>query len=76
MKAVAQAQAANAGTAANARNAGYTPAPQQAAAEETNQAAEQRSLADTGVQGTLVALVAGLLAAAAGVFLLIARRRS
>ena len=76
VKAVAQAQAANAGTAANARNAGYTPAPQQAAAEETNQAAEQRSLADTGVQGTLVALVAGLLAAAAGVFLLIARRRS
>lgn len=76
VKAVAQAQAANAGTAANARNAGYTPAPQQAAAEETTQAAEQRSLADTGVQGTLVALVAGLLAAAAGVFLLIARRRS
>lgn len=70
-KAAAQAQAANAPA--------YTPAahnPGTAAQQPATAQQQQGTLANTGVQNTMIALVAGLLAAAAGVFLLTARRRN
>ena len=66
-KAVAQAQAANAPAAAPAKAA---PAAQQAAPAP----AAQQQLANTGVQGTLIALAAGLAAIAAGALLVLRRR--
>ena len=68
VKAVAQAQAANAPAAAPAAATQQQPA--------AKAAEKQGALANTGVQNTLIALVVGLLAAAAGVFLLASRRRN
>lgn len=68
-KAVAQAQAANA-PAAKAVPAKASPAAQQAAPAPT----AQKQLANTGVQGTLTALAAGLAAVAAGAVLVLRRR--
>lgn len=63
-KAAAQAQAAN------AKN---VPAGTQAAA--ATPVAQQKQLANTGVEGTIIALAVGLIAAAAGAALLVLRRR-
>lgn len=72
-KAAAQAQAANAPA--------YTPkgaaaAQQQPTAQQAQVAESKGYLANTGVQNTLIALVIGLLATAAGVLMLLARRRN
>lgn len=69
-KAVAQAQAAKAQQAPVQKQA----AAQKQAPVQQTQATQQRQLANTGVEGTLVALVAGLLAVSAGVLLLLRRR--
>lgn len=68
-KAAAQAQAVNVKNVP----AGTQAAPQAAAPAQT---AQQKQLANTGVQGTIVALAVGLIAAAAGAALLIFRRRA
>jgi len=67
-KAAAQAQAANAKNVP----AGTQAAPQAAAATPV---AQQKQLANTGVEGTIIALAVGLIAAAAGAALLVLRRR-
>ncbi|GAB3692529.1 Rib/alpha-like domain-containing protein [Corynebacterium nasicanis] len=70
-KAVAQAQAANAKAAPAATQA----QPKKVAATQPQaQAQPQRQLANTGVQGTLIALAVGLAAIAAGVLLVMRRR--
>lgn len=71
VKAVAQAQAANAQTAPAAQQAQT-----QQAAPAAQQAQAQKQLANTGVQGTLMALAAGLAAIAAGVLLVMRRRNN
>lgn len=68
-KAAAQAQAANA-PAAKAAPAKTAPVAQQTAPAPT----AQKQLANTGVQGTLIALAAGLAAIAAGALLVLRRR--
>lgn len=68
-KAAAQAQAAN----APAYTKGNAPA---AAEKAPAQAAAKQQLANTGVAGTMIAIAAGLLAAAAGAALLVLRRRA
>ncbi|AJK67653.1 hypothetical protein B840_00040 [Corynebacterium marinum DSM 44953] len=78
-KAMAQQQAENAKQYAPAKQqaapAKAAPAAQQQAAAPA-QAAQQKQLANTGVEGTMIALAVGLIAAAAGAGLLVLRRRS
>lgn len=66
-KAAAQALAAN---------AKYVPAGQATPKAAEAPVAQQKQLANTGVEGTIVALAVGLIAAAAGAALLVLRRRA
>lgn len=78
-KAMAQQQAENAKQYAPAKQQA-TPAKAAPAAQQQQaapaQAAQQKQLANTGVEGTMIALAVGLIAAAAGAGLLVLRRRS